>query len=167
MENKWRQTLKTITFPQVTGKNLERKKYQFPQDFPAKHNIVLMAFYRHQQLDINTWLPFLDQLEEKYEDLAYLELPVIYQMGPVRQFMLNEGMRMGIPDQKARKNTITLYLDKSQFLKHLGIDSEEEIQILLVTGDGKVLWRETGIFTNQKGLALDQFLLEKKSKVSE
>ncbi len=122
-----------------------------------------MAFYRHQQLDINTWLPFLDQLEDKYEDLAYLELPVIYEMGPVRQFMLNEGMRMGIPDQKARKNTITLYLDKPPFLKQLEIDSEEEIQILLVTGDGKVLWRETGIFTNQKGLALDQVVHKKKS----
>jgi hypothetical protein len=75
--------------------------------------------------------------------------------------MLNEGMRMGIPDQKARKNTITLYLDKPSFLKHLGIDSEEEIQILLVTGDGKVFWRETGIFTNQKGIALNQILREK------
>ena len=150
--------MKTITFPEVSGKNLKRKTLSFPQDFPAKYNLVLMAFYRHQQLDINTWLPYVEQLEAQLADLKYVEFPVIYEMGPVRQFLLNEGMRAGIPNQKARERTITLYLDKSQFLKQLGIDSEDEIQILLVTDDGKVIWQETGIFSSEKATALTEAL---------
>jgi hypothetical protein len=143
-----------ITFPEVSGKNLKRKKYRFPQDFPAPLNIVLMAFQRYQQLEINTWLPFVGQLDSEYEDLTYLEFPVIYQMGPIGQFMLNEGMRAGIPDQKARESTITLYVDKTQFMGQMQIKSEDAIQIFLVTGEGKVLWHETGVFTDEKADAI-------------
>lgn len=157
--------MKTVTFPEVSGKNLKRKTLSFPKDFPAKYNLVLMAFYRHQQLDVNTWLPYADQLEDEYPDLKYVELPVIYEMGRIRQFLLNEGMRAGIPNQKARERTITLYLDKSQFLKQLGIDSEDEIQIMLVTEDGEVLWRETGIFSSEKASALIE-VLQNKSHLS-
>lgn len=148
----------TKTFPPVKGKNLERKVLKLPQDFPARYTIVLMAFYRHQQLDIDTWLPFAQKLENKYPDLAYLELPVVYRMGPVRQFLLNEGMRAGIPNQKARQTTVTLYLDKSEFLGQLGIDTQEEVQILVVTRDGDVLWHGSGMFSEEKGESLDNFL---------
>jgi hypothetical protein len=149
-----------ITFPEVAGKNLKRIKHNFPQDFPAKYTIVLIAFWRHQQQHIDTWLPFAAQLEDKYQNLAYVELPVIYEMGSIRQFMLNEGMRAGIPDEKAREKTITLYLDKPRFLEQLGIDSENEIQIMLVGEDGEILWHDTGLFSSEKGEALNQILLK-------
>jgi len=145
-----------ITFPEVSGKNLKRNKFHFPQDFPAPLNIVLIAFQREQQLEINTWLPFVSQLDSEYADLTYLEFPVIYQMGPIGQFMLNEGMRAGIPDQKARESTITLYVDKTQFMGQLQIKSEDSIQIFLVTDEGKILWHETGVFSDEKADALMQ-----------
>ncbi|MBN2502682.1 MAG: hypothetical protein JXB38_18025 [Anaerolineales bacterium] len=154
--------MKTIVFPKVSGKNLKREKLVFPKDFPAKYNLVLMAFYRHQQLDINTWLPYAEQLEDKFVDVKYVELPVIYKLGPIRQFLLNEGMRAGIPDQKARERTITLYLDKALFFKKLEITSEDEIQIMLVTAEGKVLWRETGIFSKEKASSLTELLQNEK-----
>jgi hypothetical protein len=150
--------METKTFPEVSGKNLKRKKLTFPTDFPAEHTVVLMAFYRHQQLDIDTWLPFVSQMESDYEDLAYVELPVIYRMGPLGQWMLNEGMRAGIPNQKARERTITLYLNKSNFLGQMGIDSQDQIQILLVDRQGKIYFQETGRFSAEKGEALVEIL---------
>ena len=143
-----------IIFPEHSGKNLKRKKFHFPQDFPASLNIALVAFQRDQQLDINTWLPFVSVLDSEYADLTYFEFPVIYQMGPLGQFMLNEGMRAGIPDPKARESTITLYVDKPQFMRNLQIQSEDAIQIFLVTDEGKVLWHETGIYSDEKADAL-------------
>jgi hypothetical protein len=150
--------MKSITFPQVSGRNLKRHKFTFPEDFPAKYTVVLMAFYRHHQNDVDTWIPFASQMEIKYGDLAYIELPVIYKMSPIGQFLLNEGMRAGIPDRNAREKTITLYLDKLDFLDLLDIDSEDEIQILLVGEGGKVLWKETGAFSGEKGSALEKML---------
>jgi hypothetical protein len=53
-----------------------------------------------------------------------------------------------------------LYLDKPDFLDSLGIDSEDDIQILLVEKGGEVLWKETGVFSNEKRSALDKILHE-------
>ncbi|NOH11991.1 MAG: hypothetical protein HND51_10130 [Chloroflexi bacterium] len=152
----------TNTFPTVSGKNLDRKKLTFPKDFPAPYNLALMAFYQRQQLDVNTWLPFADQLDSEHEDFTYIEFPVVYKMNPIQQFFLNEGMRAGIPNQKAREKTITLYLDKTRFLGQLGIDSQNEIQILLVTQEGQVIWREAGIFTSKKKQALESILQQER-----
>lgn len=150
--------MKSKIFPEVSGRNLKRKKLTFPADFPARYTLVLMAFYRQQQLDIDTWMPFVSQLEQDYENLAYVELPVVYRMGPIGQLMLNEGMRAGIPDQKARQRTITLYLNKSKFLSSMGIDSQEMIHILLVSRDGKIYFRESGRFSDEKGAVLVEAL---------
>ena len=150
--------MQTAIFPKVTGKNLQRKTLHFPQDFPARFTLVLMAFYRHHQLDIDTWLPFASDLESEFGDLAYLEFPVIYKMGPVGQFMLNEGMRAGIPNRKAREKTITLYLNKTRFLEQLGVSTEKDIQIFLVQDDGQILWHGTGPFSQEKGAALQKLL---------
>jgi len=147
-----------MTFPEVSGRNLKRKKLTFPADFPAEYTVVLLAFYRQQQLDIDTWLPFVSQLEDDYQDLAYVELPVVYRMGPVGQFMLNEGMRAGIPDPKARERTITLYLNKNKFLGQMDIESQEKIQILLVTRDGRICFHTQGRFSVEKGDALVEIL---------
>jgi hypothetical protein len=159
--------MKKNQFPEVSGKNLKRKKLNFPAGFPARYTVVLMAFYRHQQADIDTWMPFANRIESEYEDLAYVELPVVYRMGPVGQFMLNEGMRAGIPDQKARERTITLYLDKAKFLGQMGINSQEEIQVLLVETGGKILFRQSGRFAPEKGQSLVEALeKELASKIS-
>lgn len=146
------------SFPVVSGKNLKRKKLTFPTDFPADTTLVLMAFYRQQQLDIDSWMPFASQLEYDYQELAYVELPVVYRMSPFGQFMLNEGMRAGIPNQKARERTITLYLKKDKFLAQLGIDTEEQIHILLVSRKGTIYHHESGRFTPEKGQALIEVL---------
>ena len=147
-----------IIFPSVTGKNLLRQTINFPDDLPEKLNILLLAFYQSQQMDINTWLPFVQQLEDQFDGVSYFELPVIYEMGRVRQFLLNEGMRAGIPDPKSRLRTITLYLDKDTFLSQLEIASESDIQILLVAQNGEVVWRTTGRLTPVKESTLRQEL---------
>ncbi len=150
--------MEIIQFPNVSGRNLQRQAVQFPQDFPAKYTVVLMAFWREQQNDVDTWLPFVNVLEKLYSDTAYVEFPVVYQMSPMGQFFLNEGMRAGIPDQKARQRTTTLYLDKSSFLSKLQVQSQDQIQVLLVADDGRVLWRSRGRFSPEKGRALSRAL---------
>lgn len=157
--------MKTIQFPNVSGRNLQRQAVQFPQDFPAKYTVVLMAFWREQQNDVDTWLPFVNVLEKLYRETAYVEFPVVYEMSPMGQFFLNEGMRAGIPDQKARQRTTTLYLDKSSFLGKLQIQSQDQIQVLLVAEDGRVLWRERGRFSPVKAQALSRALQAETSPV--
>ena len=139
-----------MVFPFVRGENLEGRAFTLPADLKGAYNLLFIAFQRDQQIDINSWLPFAKQLVKEYPALAYYELPTIYYGHPLFRWWLNTGMRMGIPDKKAREVTITLYLDKQAFRKALDMPDEERIYVLLVNRKGEVLWRVEGPFHEER-----------------
>jgi hypothetical protein len=143
-----------MKFPAVTGSNLQRKKLRLPQDFQGELTLVLIAFQQWQQTQVDTWLPFARQLEETDPRVRYYELPTIQRLNALSRTFVNEGMRAGIPDPIARERTITLYLDKSAFRQALQLSHEDDIYVLLLDGQGKVLWRAEGAFTPEKGESL-------------
>ena len=151
-----------MTFPRVSGKNLERHKFTFPDDFERDRNLVTIAFQREQQNDIDTWTPLVQRLTQQHKDLAYYELPTILAINPMFQWFINSGMRLGIPDRRVRAATITLYLDKGPFKQALEIPDEEHIYILLVDRAGNILWRESGVWTLEKESDLVAYLQSRK-----
>ena len=137
-------------FPQVSGFNLLREERQFPDDFQGSYNLVFVPFQQWQQGEVNTWIPAAQELERTVPGLFYYEFPTIYELPGLSRTFINEGMRAGIPDQTARERTITFYLDKEKFKDALQIPSEEATTILLVDPEGNILWRETGVFNEDK-----------------
>jgi len=143
-----------MQFPVVTSANLSRRKLTLPTDFEGDLNIIIVAFQRWQQRAVDTWLPLAKQLEQVYDGVRYYELPVIQRINVLGRTFINEGMRAGIPDPKARARTITLYVDKAAFRQALELPHEEDIYVLLVDRQGSVLWRTEGAFTPEKGESL-------------
>jgi hypothetical protein len=149
-----------MQFPRVSGSNLQRHKVEIPQDFEGEQNLVMIAFQQWQQSQVDTWLPFARQLEDSHPAMRYYELPTIRRLNPLARTFINEGMRAGIPDPVARERTITLYVDKDAFRKALQLSSEQEIQVMLVDRQGTVSWRESGVFTPEKGESLAAVIRE-------
>ena len=143
-----------MQFPTVQGSNLQREKLTLPQDLEGAFNVLLIAFQQWQQRTVDTWVPFLHQLEGERPGMAYYELPTIQQMNVLARTFINEGMRAGIPDPVARERTITLYLDKAAFRRALDLPHEDDIYVLLVDRQGQVLWRTEGAFTPPKAESL-------------
>lgn len=145
-------------FPLVSGYNLNRQELEFPRDFLGEVNLVIVPFKQQQQAVVNTWIPFAQEVEAKDPGFIYYELPTIYAMPAVSRTFINEGMRAGIPDPKARERTVTLYLDKETFKSALDIRSEDEIYLFLVDQQGQVLWRSSGEYTAEKAGQLTSVL---------
>jgi hypothetical protein len=143
-----------MKFPTVSGSNLQRQKLTLPQDFQGERNLVLIAFQQWQQTQVDTWIPFAMQLEETFPAVRYYELPTIRRLNTLARTFVNEGMRAGIPDLVARERTITLYLDKKAFREALQLPGEDDICVLLLDRQGRVLWRAEGAFTPDKGESL-------------
>lgn len=143
-----------IHFPTVSGSNLLREELTFPQDFDAALNILFVPFLQEQQAVVNTWIPFAQEAEATYPQVAYYELPTIDEMSTFGRTFVNEGMRAGIPDQTARERTVTLYIDTARFMKATDIADKSEVHTLLVNRQGDILWRTTGIFDEAKSEAL-------------
>ena len=74
------------------------------------------------------------------------------------RFMIDGGMRAGIPDRSVRERTITLYTNKPLFEKNLNIKSEDTIYLFLIRKNGEILWRSEGEFDAEKGEELSQLV---------
>jgi hypothetical protein len=151
-----------IHFPVISGFNLNRQEFEFPRDFGGELNLVIVAFQQYQQLTVNTWLPFAQEVESAFPGFIYYELPTINEMPAFSRTFINEGMRAGIPDQKARQRTITLYLDKDRFKAALDIPNENDVYLFLVDRDGNILWRTLGEYSEDKASELVTVIQEQR-----
>lgn len=147
-----------VHFPTVTGSNLERRRFTLPGDLEGDVNLLVLAFWRHHQALVDTWMPLAGRLEERHEGLAAYELPVIQSRSRLSQWFIDSGMRTGIPDRRVRAHTITLYLDKPPFLRALGISDDRTIYPMLVDRAGTVLWHTSGPLEPHKEQELIAFL---------
>lgn len=145
-------------FPTVSGTNLNRQELEFPRDLRGDLNLLFVPFLQYQQGVVNTWIPFADALEASVAKIAYYELPTIDEMSALSRTFINEGMRAGIPNAKARERTVTLYIDTGKFMQALGIPSKKEVQVLLVDRQGGIQWRTTGGFDAVKGRELARII---------
>ena len=136
-------------FPEVEGKSLAGSHLQLPGDFDGDPTLALVAFQRHQQRDIDTWIPLSIALTEEFPDLRSYEVPVIPRGYRLVSWFIDGGMRAGIPDPAIRSTTITVYTDKSRFLAALDLGGDDVIQILLIATDGTIIWRADGPRSNE------------------
>jgi len=145
---------KDASFPVTVASNLNGEKLTFPGGLKGDFNLLIVAFRREQQSDIDTWLKLLPSIASEHPKLAYYEVPVIDRLNPMVRWFIDNGMRRGIPDKAQRARTVTFYLDKTAFKTALGIASEDRIQLLLIDRAGKVLWRVEGPFTEESKVSL-------------
>lgn len=145
-----------MRLPAVSGSNLDRQRLRLPEDLEGELNLVLIAFQQWHQRQVDTWLPLARELEATYPALRYYELPTIRRLNVVARTFINEGMRAGIPDPVARERTITLYVDKEAFREALDLAGEDNVYVLLLDREGRVLWRAEGAWAAEKGEALTE-----------
>lgn len=143
-------------FPEVAAFNLLGKKFNLPGDFAKPYNIVILAYDREQQKDVYTWLPLLQKLATDFPKVAYYELPTLPEYNALARAQIDNWMLAGISDKDDRDRTITIYLDVESFNQALKIKNTREIQILLVTPEGEILWQEKGAFSKVKGEELQK-----------
>ncbi len=141
-------------FPKISGINLQGNKQQLPSAFNKKLNIVVVAFKREQQEEVNSWIGSTDEILKKSDDIGFWEVPLIYELNAFSRSFVNNGMRRGIPDEKARKRTITVYTNRAEFFKIMKME-EEKIYVLLLNNNGKILWQNEGVATPKKIKALE------------
>jgi len=131
-------------FPTTAGESLNKRRIEIPAGLDAPYNVLMVAFLREQQSDVNTWLPTAREIAADHANVEYYELPTVFNGGPFFKMFLDGGMRSGIPAFAARERTITLYLDTDEFRDLAGIDGRDRIWVGLVDREGRVYWSARG-----------------------
>lgn len=147
-------------FPSVSGRSLDGREVHLPDDFAGEINVVLVAFARKQQQDVDSWTPYFKPLAAVMPGVRIYELPTLPRGLRMMRPMIDGGMRGGIPDPKLRETTITLYLDKEPFREALGIRDESAIHVFIVDGKGRILARVTGPYAPESFRVLEERIRE-------
>jgi hypothetical protein len=143
-----------MIFPEVSGENLLKQKVVIPTQLRGKFNVMIVAFQQWHQSLVNSWVPFLESMFQKYPDIEFYELPTIQNMNFVYRMIINNGMRAGIPSKETRRRTITLYIDKTPFKRKLQIPNEKDIHIFFIDRNGETYWKAQGQYDEEKGQSL-------------
>lgn len=64
-------------FPSVSGENLHGEKVTFPDDLKGQPALVLVAFKREQQAEVDTWLAQIGAFEAAIPGIRVVETPTI------------------------------------------------------------------------------------------
>lgn len=142
----------TGRMPSIKAENLNGLAVTLPADLPGEKTLVLMAFQREQQNDLNTWIEALDLVSGK---LPWMEVPVVGPGGRFWQGVVNTGMRAGIRDESVRERTVTLFTDRSALLRDMGLPGEGKVVLVLVMNrSGEVLAHVQGRHSEDKAKLL-------------
>jgi hypothetical protein len=147
------------TFPTVRGESLSRRPFEIPAGLEGERNLVFVAFLQHQQGDIDAWMASLGDAEHRYPGLRVYEIPLLRRYPALYRRMIDGGMRAGIPDPTTRDRTITVYTDRGQFLRRVGLPDERAIWTVLLDRAGAILWSHVGP-VSEKAISSLQELLE-------
>lgn len=144
------ETSSASSFPEMEGINLEGKILKVPEHFSGNTNLVIAAYLREQQVDVDTWVAKLDKFNEIFPDLKFYELPIIDKSSTIFRFYVNNGMRRGITDSEKRRLVITVYTDVKQFLQLTEMKTVDEIAVFLLDSNGKIIAKTAGKYSEDK-----------------
>jgi hypothetical protein len=149
-----------MAFPKLSARNLEGLDVTVPDAFEGDRNIVLVAFQRHHQDLVDSWITWLEEHAAADPGLRFYELPTIGRIwAPVRNF-IDGGMAAAIREPVVLRRTLTVYGDVSKLTAPLGIEDRSTIALFLVDRSDRVLWSGSGAFNPDTAEDLERALRE-------
>jgi hypothetical protein len=130
-------------FPSVAGVALSGEHVRFPEDTLGAPALLLCAYRRGTQADIDRWAAFAGQ---ELPHLAVFELPIIPALiwRPL-QGLIDGGMRGGVPRAQWSR-VVTLYDEGAKARAFIGDGGGDRAQVVLLDAAGLVTFHDAGGF---------------------
>jgi hypothetical protein len=134
-------------FPVVAGPNLAGEQEVIPDAAAGRVTLVTVAFLRENQGQLDSWLnPFVEAFGGR-EGFMFYEVPMIASGYRFMRFVIDGGMRAGLPKAKHR-HVVTMYGDVESYSAALQIDPRYGHAFLL-DREGIIRWQAQGYATDQ------------------
>ena len=132
-------------FPEVNADSLAKTRESIPGSAKGKVTLIAVAFLQQSQPQLDSWLgPFTERFGGK-EGFTFYEIPMISSGYKFMRFIIDSGMRGGIPKEK-HKNVVTMYGDVEKYMNELNLDARYGYAFLL-DREGIIRWQEKGFST--------------------
>ena len=133
-------------FPSVSGKDLNGKSWIAPSGFPGERTLVVIGFEEEQQVGIDSWFEGME-VRDPASRISWIE-----------RWIINTGMRGGIPSKEVRAHVWTAYTKKKAFMEACGMTFTKDVYALVVDRSGKIIAMESGNYSKKGAEVLREAL---------
>ncbi len=145
--------------PTLSGNALNGNALTLPDDFTKDVNLVALPFDEEQQLEVLNYLPLFRQLESANERVGYYSVAPLPNLSPAVRLLVVGGIQVGLSDEAVRAVSMVLFLeDQEAFLTALDITDTEQMSVLVLAQDGRLLGVVTGNYTAENAEALQSIV---------
>lgn len=130
-------------FPEITARALSGDLITLPDFAQGKITLVAIAFVRDAQRMIDSWInPFEEEFMDD-DNFTFYEVPMVGGSWKKFSWVIDSGMRGGIPDEK-HKNVMTFYGDYKNYRRQLSMYNKNLAYVFLLDPDGIIRWAGKG-----------------------
>jgi ATPase complex subunit ATP10 len=132
-------------FPEVRAKSLAKFPVSIPEAAKNHITLIVVAFRQESQSQLDSWLvPFTEKYGTR-EGFTFFEIPMISSGYKIMRFVIDGGMRSGIPKNK-HNHVVTMYGDTKRYKNELGLETRYGYAFLL-DKEGVIQWQGRGTST--------------------
>ena len=136
------------TLPEISSYALDKSKVTLPADLRGTQNVVILYFEPDQSDDALAWARELEAIRTDNPGLGSYILPVYGKENFLFRWWIDASIRSSAPANEDRHTTIPIFVDKSSFLKSVGVSGEKEPAVLLMDRNGRIEWKTQGRYEN-------------------
>ena len=155
----------------IRTRALDGTRRDLPQDLPAERTLVLLAYRQRHQRDVDAWIglavahgvPPTPRGVDGQMATAVVEVPFLSARWTPLRRMIDGGMARGIADAHVLARTLTAYGAPARHRRACGLSGPgaavgREVEAMVVTRDGRVLWHATGAPAETRPETVDAML---------
>ena len=133
------QMLAAQELPSVVVKNIAGQEITWPQELPAQKTVVILAYKRAQQEDVEGWIERLGF----GSDGPYVQVLMLGRGARLARGFIDGGLRSAF-DAQQQQRTFTVYVDAKVLNAPLQVADTNSVSVFVIDRKGRVLAREAG-----------------------
>jgi hypothetical protein len=139
----------TGAMPSVSTETLSGQTVELPKQLPAIVTVVMAGYEFSHQAQMDEWL---EKLKLKERNQEWLQLHLIGGGYRWLSGFINSRKRPYFPDEYVRARVVPIYTDIAAFNTAMNWGNTTTIHIAIVDRAGKVLYSDSGAYTDEKGI---------------
>jgi hypothetical protein len=141
--------------PSISGETLSRVKLRFPENLIGFPAVLLVAYRRGTQPDLDRWIEFISV---NAPQLLWYEVPAIPSLiwRPLAGW-IDSGMRSGVPQEKWLR-VVTLYEDAAKLRDFIGDNGRDMTHLVVLNSEGVVVWFNSNGYSEETASELLRLL---------
>jgi len=132
-----------MKFPSLSAETLSGTRFQTPDPARKTSHVILIAFKRGVQPQIDEWLSALSGTVTNSSDMEMYEVPMLAGGWRLMSGIIDGGMRSGIPQQK-HSAVATFYGDLKRYKEILDMEQEDHCYLYIIDPQGIIQFAATG-----------------------